>query len=262
MGARAEIVTRVAPRPAGRTIAVASGKGGVGKTWLSITLAQCLARKGQKTLLFDGDLGLANVDVQLGLFADGDLGSFVSEAVGLKDIVTKFPAGGFDIVAGRSGSGSMAGLSSTRIERLAAEVNDLSRSYDRVIMDLGAGIEAPVRMLAARAATCLVVTSDEPTALTDAYAFIKVLVASRANADIRIVVNFAATARAGERTYQTLARACEEFLKISPPLAGIVRRDAKVRDAIRTQTPLIVRHPTADAAADVDALAASLLARP
>lgn len=249
-------------RTAGRTIAIASGKGGVGKTWLAITLAQSLARRGQKTLLFDGDLGLANVDVQLGLFAEGDIGSVVAEAAGLKDIVTRYDVGGFDIVAGRSGSGSMAGLSATRIERLAAEVNDLARSYDRVILDLGAGIEAPVRMLAARAATCIVVTSDEPTALTDAYAFIKVLVASRANADIRIVVNFAATTPAGERTYQTLARACEEFLKISPPLAGIVRRDTKVRDSIRAQMPLLIRHPGADAAADVDQIAGSLLSRP
>jgi len=224
-------------------VAVASGKGGVGKTWLAITLAQSFAEAGQRTLLFDGDLGLANVDIQLGLVPTRDLGHF-GNGIGLHKVVTKFAPGGFDIIAGRSGSGTLA---------------ELAVSYDRVILDLGAGVEPPVRALGALARVGLVVTTDEPTSLTDAYAFIKLSLASGAARDLRVVVNLAGSPREGERTYGTISKACREFLKYEPPLAGIVRRDPKVRDAIRAQAPLLTRYPTSEAAADVRALARNLL---
>ncbi len=239
-------------------IAVASGKGGVGKTWLSITLAQSLAEQGHRTLLFDGDLGLANVDIQLGLMPARDLGHY-SAGMPLKELITRFPAGGFDIVAGRSGSGSLAAMDPARLGQLIGGLAELAGEYDCVVLDLGAGIEPPVRALAGLATIGLVVTTDEPTALTDAYAFIKLSIAGRRAPDLRVVVNLAANPRDGERTYATLSKACREFLKLSPPLAGIVRRDAKVRDTIRAQTPLLTRHPATDAAADVRAIAHGLL---
>ena len=102
-------------------------------------------------------------------------------------------------------------------------------------------------------------TTDEPTALTDAYAFIKVTHLERPGTDMRVVVNMANSIREGERVYATLLKACEGFLKISPPLAGVIRRDLKVRDAIRNQTPILTRSPNAEAAADVEALVERLL---
>ena len=243
-------------------IAVASGKGGVGKTWLSITLAHALARRRQRILLFDGDLGLANADIQLGLMPERDLGTYISGKASLVDAVIPFTDGGFSVIAGRSGSGSLAALSPARLSSLVTDLKELARSYDRVIIDLGAGIEPPVRMLASAASTILVVTTDEPTALTDAYAFIKVTTAARVGADLRVVVNLATSASAGERTYATLAKACNEFLKFTPPLAGIVRRDPRVRDAIRAQEALFNRHPNSDAAADIEALARRLDSAP
>ncbi|MBI3451702.1 MAG: MinD/ParA family protein [Rhodospirillales bacterium] len=238
-----------------RSIAIASGKGGVGKTWFAITLAHCLAARGERTLLFDGDLGLANVDVQLGLCASRDLGHYVAGERTLPELAIRCSAGEFDVIAGRSGSGSLATLPPPRFNRLLDDLGDLSARYDRVILDLGAGIDAHVRALAGFADTCLVVTTDEPTALTDAYAFIKLTVASRPTSDLRVVVNLVASQREGERTYRILAKACAEFLRFNPLLAGIVRRDPKVRDAIRNQTPFLVRYPAADAAADVRAIA-------
>ena len=136
----------------------------------------------------------------------------------------------------------------------------MSRDYDMLILDLGAGVEQTVRQLSRNADTCLVIVTDEPTSLTDAYAFIKVAVADRPNADIRVVVNIADSGRDGERTYATLLRACEGFLKISPPLLGIIRRDARVGEAIRQQTSIMTRTPRADAACDVNAVALRLLA--
>jgi flagellar biosynthesis protein FlhG len=245
--------------PIANLIAVASGKGGVGKTWLSIGLATAFARLEQRTLLFDGDLGLANVDVQLGLTPEHDLGGVLQGRYGMENATTAVKEAGFEVIAGRSGSGSLAALDGQRLGRLASDLATAAGRYDRVLLDLGAGIERTVRFLASRAQTCLVVTNDEPTALTDAYAFIKLLAMSRPGADLRVVVNMAGSKAEGERTYGTLRKACESFLKISPPLAGIVRRDSHARDAIRSQAPLLVRHPNAPSAQDIEAIARELL---
>ena len=240
-------------------IAVASGKGGVGKTWLAITLTQALSAAGQTALLFDGDLGLANVDVQLGLNPTADLSQALAGQESLDKVLLPVEATGFHVAAGRSGSGGLAALSAGQLEGLGRGVARLAESYDRVVMDLGAGIDATVRTLAGYAGINLVVTTDEPTALTDAYAFIKVIRQHRPDADLRIVVNMAASQREGERTHTTLRKACESFLGFAPPLAGVVRRDARVRDAIRAQKPLLTRSPNSDAAADITRLAQQLL---
>jgi len=250
-----------APGAKGRNvIAVASGKGGVGKTWFSITLAHALANANRKTLLFDGDLGLANVDIQLGLMPKTDLGSVVAGRMTLNQAMVPYPAGKFDVIAGRSGSGTLANIPLSRLQLLGDDLVLLAGSYDRVVIDLGAGVEKTVRMLTQNAGTILVVTTDEPTSLTDAYAFIKVTHMDRPGSDMRVVVNMANSTREGERIYNTLLKACEGFLKISPPLAGVIRRDLKVRDAIRNQTPILTRSPNSEAAQDVEAIVATLLA--
>lgn len=240
-------------------VAVASGKGGVGKTWLSVTLCHALARAGYKTLLFDGDLGLANVDIQLGLSPDHDLGGVIAGRYELPLAKVAFADGGFDVIAGRSGSGSLAALPAARVAALARALAEMAPSYDRIVLDLGAGVDRTVRMLAAQVRTCLVVTTDEPTSLTDAYAFMKLTLMQRPDADLRIAVNMAESASEGDRTYQTLRKACESFLKIAPPLAGIVRRDPKVKESIQRQTPLLVRHPNSSAAQDIETLARHLM---
>jgi len=112
--------------------------------------------------------------------------------------------------------------------------------------------------LANNVGTILVVTTDEPTSLTDAYAFIKVTHSERPGADIRVVVNMVNSIREGKRTYNTLLKACEGFLKITPPLLGVVRRDDKVREAIRNQTSILTRFPNCEAVADVEAVARGL----
>ena len=239
-------------------IAVASGKGGVGKTWFSISLSHALAQTGSKTLLFDGDLGLANVDVQLGLAPAKDISTVLSGRYGIGEVVMRYEDGGFDVIAGRSGSGALSQLSPGHLASLSDTLHELDDSYQTLVLDLGAGVERTVRRLAAQAGTCLVIVTDEPTSLTDAYAFIKLCILDRRGADIRVVVNMASSYREGERTYATLRKACESFLKTTPPLAGIVRSDPKVKDAIRHQVSILQRHPGCNAAADIEALAKNL----
>lgn len=236
-------------------IAVASGKGGVGKTWFSITLSHALAQAGKKVLLFDGDLGLANVDVQLGLMPKRDLNDVIRGRLGLDKVIQRYEEGGFDIVAGRSGQASLSALPSQRLVLLRDQLLEVANSYDVVVMDLGAGVDRTVRMFSATATKTLLVSTDEPTSLTDAYAFIKLGSAAGMSKNISIVVNQAASALEGERTYKTLLRACENFLRLSPPMAGMVRHDAKVKDTIRHQTPILIRSPNADAATDVQKIA-------
>ncbi len=236
-------------------IAVASGKGGVGKTWFSITLAHALTKMGKRVLLFDGDLGLANVDVQLGLMPKRDLNDVIRGRLGLDKVIQTYEEGGFDIVAGRSGQASLSALPSQRLGLLRDQLMEVSANYDVVIADLGAGVDRTVRMLSATASSTMLITTDEPTSLTDAYAFIKLGNAAGMSKNINIVVNMASSVTEGEKTYKTLLKACKNFLRLSPPLAGMVRVDTKVKETIRSQTPILIRSPNADAALDVEKIA-------
>jgi flagellar biosynthesis protein FlhG len=252
---------RRAPTPtkAEHMIAIASGKGGVGKTWFSITLAHCLARAGARTLLFDGDLGLANLDIQLGLTPKHDLGGVIAGRLTLNQAVTHYDEGGFDIIAGRSGSGGLISITAGRMKMLSNDLRVLAADYDKVLMDLGAGVERTVQQLTNGADSVIVVITDEPTSLTDAYAFIKVMQTESPRLRFQVVANAVNSTREGERTYNTLLKACEGFLKISPPLLGVIRRDSKVPGTIRSQTSLMTRYPNTEAATDVENIAKKLV---
>ena len=252
------------PPTMGRTVAVASGKGGVGKTWFAATLAHALARRGRRVLLFDADLGLANVDIQLGLAPRHDLGAVASGAVTMAQAVERFAPGGqdgcgFDVLAGSSGSGALSALDGAGVERLLAALAATAAGYDHVLLDLGAGLDRAVRRMSAWADTLLVVATEEPTSLTDAYAALKLHAADRPGGDARLVVNQVTSPAAGDRTAATLGRACAAFLGRAPALAGYVRRDPHVGDAIRRQAPLLTRHPNCPASTDVEAIAVHLI---
>ncbi len=253
----------------GRTVAVASGKGGVGKTWFAATLAHALARRGRRVLLFDADLGLANVDIQLGLTPRHDLGAVASGTVTMAQAVERFVPGGqdtvgqggagFDVLAGSSGSGALSALDAAGVERLLAALATTAAGYDHVLLDLGAGLDRAVRRMSAWADTLLVIATEEPTSLTDAYAALKLHAADRPGGDARLVVNQVSSPAAGARTAAALERACTAFLGRAPALAGFVRRDQHVGDAIRRQAPLLTRYPNCPASVDVEGIAGALL---
>ena len=245
-------------RPPPRTIAVASGKGGVGKTWFSITLAHALARQGRRVLLVDGDLGLANVDVQLGLLPEVDLGAVIAGTARLADAVSHFAPGGFDVIAGRSGAADLSSVPEDKLRALLGQLETMLPERDHVLLDLGGGISRSVRHMAAWADALIVIATEEPTSLTDAYATLKLHVADRPAGDARLVINQAESYRGGDHTAETLTRACANFLGRAPTVAGTIRRDPNVPEAIRRQALLLQRHPSSPAAVDLERIAATL----
>jgi len=205
----------------------------------------------------DADFGLANVDVQLGLDARHDLADVLAGRLTAAEAALPHAAG-FAVLPGRSGSGALAGLNAAALGRLDSALRQAACAFDRVLLDLGAGLDPGVRRLAAAADLLLVVATEEPTSLTDAYAVLKLHRRDRPGGTAWLVVKQATNRAGGERTWRTLDQACERFLGAGVPLAGIVRRDPKVPEAIRWQVPLLTRHPSRLAAQDITSLAKSL----
>ena len=236
-----------------KLITIASGKGGVGKTWVSVTLAHTLASLGRKVLLFDGDLGLANVDIQLGFMPERDLGDVIAGNMTLKEAISTYEdtgnsTGQLDIIAGKSGSGSLGNLARERLVQIRSDLIDLAKDYDHVVLDLAAGVDSSVNILSFHKGIVLTVLTADPTSLTDAYAFIKLTHMRDPNSNIQIVVNNVPSKQEGKKAYEALNKACDSFLKFSPKLATIIKSDTRVVESIRSQTPILSRHPQADAA--------------
>lgn len=217
-----------------RVLAVTSGKGGVGKTSVVVNLATRLSGMGHRVLVLDGDLGLGNVDVMVGIRPTRSLADVLAYDLPLEAVIAHGP-GGVRVVPGGSGIAALTHLGEEGQLRLLSEVQHLSDPPDFLLIDTGAGIGENVRFLAGCAQEILVVVTPEPTAVTDAYALMKVMALHHGERRFRLLVNLARSRGEAAEVYRRLALAVDRFLGASVDLAGWVPEDAAVGAAVRAQ---------------------------
>lgn len=236
-----------------RVIAVTSGKGGVGKTNVAVNIAVCLARAGERVMLFDADLGLANVDVALGLKPQFDIQHVVSGERDLDDVIMQGP-GGVRIVPASSGVARMASLSPTEQAGLVHAFSTLRTPVDTLIVDTGAGIDKTVLTFTAACQDIIVVVCDEPTSLTDGYSLIKVLNQDCGVKRFQVLANMVDNDLQGRQLFERLCKASDRYLDAHLGFLGAVPRDEYLRRAVRAQESVVLaypRSPSSRALADI-----------
>ena len=239
-------------------LSVGSGKGGVGKTNLAVNLACCLARAGKRVVLLDTDLGLANVDVLLGLTPPKNLFYLFHEKAKLQDILFPTPYG-FSILPATSGSGEMAALDQGQKLELLESMDYLEGNIDYLLVDTGAGINDNVIYFNLAVQERIIVMTPEPTALTDAYALIKVLKTNHGVEHFKIVLNMMRDIKSSKEVFSRLHAACDHFLDgISLDLAGVIPKDPAIRKAVTTQVPFCFQSPDSPASKAVRELAGTI----
>lgn len=241
------------PKPV-KVITVSGGKGGVGKSNLTVNLAMSLAKRGQKVLIMDADLGLANIDIMLGLRVEKNLSHLVKGECTLDEIIIEGPSG-VKIIPASSGTKEMAQLSEMEHVGLIRAFSDLSDDIDTLIVDTAAGIADNVISFAQASQDLLIVVCDEPTSITDAYALIKILSQEHDLFRFRVVANMVRSPSEGQNLYNKLTRVTDQFLDVALDYVGCIPFDENVRKAVRKQQALVNLYPSSPASIAVDKLA-------
>lgn len=237
--------------------AITSGKGGVGKTTLSLNLGIALSRQGFQVLLVDADLGLANVDIMLGLSPERTLQDLLDGEASALDVVVEGPEG-LSILPSASGMAEDEAWRPEDRHRLAEELGRLERGYDIILIDTGAGISSKVVDFVLSADRALVVAVPEPTSIADAYAMVKVCQGQAPGMDMGLVVNRAQSPREAFVLHQKFDQIVERFLGLQVDRVGYVLEDQAVEQASRGQHPFVLAQPESAAARCVDQLAQDL----
>lgn len=239
-------------------IAITSGIGSMGKTWLSITLSHALNLLQKKVLLFDANNGLLNTDFQIELSTNRNINNVIAGEISFNQAVYPINKKGFDIISGVAGSDILEDVPCGRLQIVKENIVLLSKNYDKVIIDLSSSDKIISHMLPKQANLVLVCTND-PSNIVSTYSFLQNAVSQYKYNSLQIIVNYANSYEEGLRTYNTLRRACEQYIKSTPKLLGVIRRDTRVRDAIRNHVLLLNRYPDSEAAKDVMNIARRVL---
>ena len=241
-----------------RVITVTSGKGGVGKTNLTVALAVAFARLGKKVLILDADLGLSNVDVILGASAPGNLFQVIHNGLSLNDVVADGPLG-IKFISGGSGIYDLSNLSDSQIQYFLHQVGQFDNWADIILIDTGAGLNRMVLNFVLAADEVIVVTTPEPTAVADAYAVIKAYAAQGGHSPIRLIVNRVRELAEGEGVLNKWSKVSQRFLGLSISHLGFIFEDRMVQKSVTSQVPLMIAYPDSVAARCVDRIAHSLV---
>ena len=229
-------MTTLATSPANLTptLAFASGKGGVGKTAVLLTFATLLARQKLKVLLFDGDFGLANLDVQLNLNTAADLSHVLNGHRSMEEIITPTPYG-FDVIPGRSGAGGLPFMNAAERAGLLQSLRKTAAAYDVLLLDVAAGLDEATLTLTTFADKTILITTPDPSAVTDAYAMVKLMKLRHHCENAHLLVNQATSVLEGKQTTRKLVEACEKFLGVRLPVLGQLPYDREFAMAIKLQ---------------------------
>lgn len=229
-----------------RSIAVMSGKGGVGKTNFSLNFSLALQKVNKRVLLFDLDIGMGNIDILIGESSNHSIVDFFKNQMSLTDIITKGP-NGLNFISGGTGLGTMFKLDEGMFQRFIIELELLFKSYDLVIFDMGAGItEDSVRFLLS-VEEIIIITTPEPTSITDAYAAIKSICVQHETMPFSIVVNRSFNNKVGDSTFNRLHQTMTKFLKREATLLGVIPDDSTIMKAVLDQTPFLLFQPSCPA---------------
>lgn len=237
-----------------KVIAVTGGKGGVGKTNVSLNMAVAMAQQGQRVLVLDADLGLANVDVLLGLRVRRNLAHVLAGECAIDDILVEGPAG-IKIVPAASGVRSMVELSGAEHAGLIRAFSALQDDFDVLIIDTAAGISDMVLSFARASQDVVLVVCDEPTSITDAYALVKMLSREHGVFRFKVIANMVNTMREGQVLFNKLTKVTDRFLDVALELAAIVPFDENLRKCVRKQKLIVEVAPKSPSALAFKALA-------
>ncbi|WP_319543923.1 MinD/ParA family protein [uncultured Pseudodesulfovibrio sp.] len=240
------------------SLAIMSGKGGVGKTNIVLNLGYALQQAAATAILMDCDLGLANLDVLLGISPEKNLHDLLQTGVSAEDVVVSIEPG-FDMLPATSGVPELVEMDEDIQDILFKKLITIAGRYDYLMLDLGAGISPTVLSLASLSQLRIVVVTPEPTSLTDSYAMIKVLTTQYDIKDYLVVVNQALSAQEANQTFDRLSAACKNFLNIELRNLGFVHQDSTLVESVRRQTPLMKYAPKAPASKDIRAIARKIM---
>lgn len=225
-----------------KTAAVISGKGGVGKSNISVNIAVILAQLGKKVLLFDLDIGMANIHILSGISADRSIVDFIENGYELKDLIISGP-GGFSYIFGGSGLGRLLEWSENDFQRWIESVAKLQWEYDYILFDMGAGASKESLELLMSVDDLLVITTPEPTAVTDAYSMMKYIQMRDQDKHFYLICNRAESNQEGQVTLERISMAMEKFLHKEVSKLGILPEDKIVKNAVASQTPFFLYNP-------------------
>ena len=252
------IKMQVRPKTVSRVITVTSGKGGVGKTSLSVNLALQLQRQGKRVVILDADFGLANIEVMLGVRPTANLADLMFCGKALKDILMEGPEG-IGFISGGSGIKELASLTRDQIFYVMQSLSELDDIADVIIVDTGAGIADTVLEFAAASEEILLVVTPEPTSITDAYALLKTLNRTQdfraERTVIKLVANQVKNRQEGQEIFGKVSAVADKFLNINLEYLGAVVNDSNVSKAVMQQKPLLLNYPNSAASRSITELA-------